>query len=291
MDDKVHTYSYLDFAIATGEWDNAALTELDNFINNIENGRKHFNRYYNSLLRWQPDGLRKSGRANEAAAVILARFKSAGNPQPSDTRPKRKESPIRRFQRRQREGQEQERIIESWAKANDLWLNDYTDPSGKKAYSLENLMESQWDYLDGGSESRVFRYDKNRVIKSVNLSHYDGNLQMALDKFIFQNVLAPNAGLEVVGFGRDSLGQFQIIALQPLIPGSELTEEEFALFVSRQTIKEINGWYNLGGFKVTDIAPYNILKYKNEYFIIDADYRLSEDEEAVDNRIEFYQMN
>jgi hypothetical protein len=167
-----------------------------------------------------------------------------------------------------------------------LWLNDYTDPSGKKADTLENLMESQWDYIDGGSESRVFRYDENRVIKSVNLSHYDGNLQMALDKFIFQNVLAPNAGLEVVGFGRDSLGLFQIIALQPLIQGSELTEEEFALFVSRQTIKEINGWYNLGGFKVTDIAPYNILKYKNEYFIIDADYRLSEDEEDVDNRIE-----
>ena len=285
MDNKTHAYSYLDFAIATGEWHSAALTELDNIINDIENGRKRFNRYHNSLLRWQPNGLRRSGRANEAAAVILARFKSTGNPQPSDTHPKRKESPIRRFQRRQREGQEQERIIESWAKANDLWLNDYTDPSGKKADTLENLMESQWDYIDGGSESRVFRYDENRVIKSVNLSHYDGNLQMALDKFIFQNVLAPNAGLDVVGFGRDSLGQFQIIALQPLIQGSELTDEEFALFVSRQTIKEINGWYNLGGFKVTDIAPYNILKYKNEYFIIDADYRLSEDEEAVDNRI------
>ena len=63
---------------------------------------------------------------------------------------------------------------------------------------------------------------------------------MALDKFIFKNVLAPNAGLEVVGFGRDSLGLFQIIALQPLIQGSELTEED----------------------------------------------RLSEEEEAVDNRIE-----
>ena len=286
MENKTHSYSYLDRAISSGEWDNAALTELDNLINDIENGRKRFNRYYYSLLRWQLDGLRRSGCANEAAAVILARFKSTGNPQPSDTRPKRKESPIRRFQRRQREGQEQERIIESWAKANDLWLNDYIDPSGKKADTLENLMESQWDYFDGGSESRVFRYDENRVIKSVNLSHYDGNLQMALDKFIFQNVLAPNAGLEVVGFGRDSLGHFQIIALQPLIQGSELTEEEFALFVSRQTIKETNGWYNLGCFKVTDIAPYNILKYKNEYFIVDADYRLSEDDEAVDNRIE-----
>ena len=60
MDDKVHTYSYLDFAIATGEWHNAALTELDNIINDIENGRKRFNRYHNSLLRWQPDGLRKA---------------------------------------------------------------------------------------------------------------------------------------------------------------------------------------------------------------------------------------
>ena len=64
MDNKTHAYSYLDSAIATGEWHSAALTELDNLINDIENGRKRFNRYHNSLLRLQPNGLRRSGRAN-----------------------------------------------------------------------------------------------------------------------------------------------------------------------------------------------------------------------------------
>ena len=282
---------HLDHAIATGEWSQEALAELDNLINDIENGRKRFGRYDKNVLRGQFDGFRRSGRANEAATVILARTKDAGNPQSSDSLAKRKESPIKRFQRRQCEGRKQERIIEAWAKACGLWLNDYTDPDGNKADTLENLMDSQWDYIDGGSESKVYRYDTNTVIKSVNLSHYDGNLLMALDKFSLQNVLAPNAGLMVVGFGRDSLGHFQIIAFQPLIIGSELTNNEFNDFVSKQQIKEQNGWYNLGSFKITDLAPYNILKYRNlatnkdEFFIIDADYRLTEDEDKIDNGI------
>lgn len=74
MDNKTHAYSYLDSAIATGEWHSAALTELDNIINDIENGRKRFNRYHNSLLRWQPNGLRRSGRAREKTFRFFGAF-------------------------------------------------------------------------------------------------------------------------------------------------------------------------------------------------------------------------
>ena len=35
----------IDRAIATGEWSQEALTELDNLINDIENGRKVFKRF------------------------------------------------------------------------------------------------------------------------------------------------------------------------------------------------------------------------------------------------------
>lgn len=108
---------------------------------------------------------------------------------------------------------------------------------------------------------------------------------MALDKVFFHNIISPNASLEVVGFGRDNLGHFRIVLLQPYIQGDELTDSEFETFKQKQNLKEENGFYNFGYFRATDIAPYNIKKHNNEYFIIDADFRLNKDDFAIDNSI------
>ena len=285
------TFNNIDKAIETGEWNQEALDELNNLITDIENGTAVFNRYDSSLLGQERKTFRKLGKIYESAATLLGIHASTSRQKSGDKKRKRKESPLNRFLRRQKEGKKQEEIIEAWAKANDLWLNDYTDEQGNKANSLEELMDSQWGYFDGQSESKCYRYDDKTVIKSINLSHYDDNLQMALDKFLLQQNLDPNGGLEIVGFGRDSLGHFQIIALQQFIDGVELTDVEFEEFKKNQDLKEENGWYNLGKFKVTDLMPYNIMKYHNkdtgktEYVIIDADYRLSQEESEIDNSI------
>ncbi|MCQ2076632.1 MAG: hypothetical protein MJZ20_06330 [Bacteroidaceae bacterium] len=267
------------------------IDELNNLIKDIENGRKEFRRYNKELLRGKYNAFSRSGEANEGASLLLARDAGRNQAEYANQGAKREESAKERFERRQKEGRRQEKIIEAWAKANDLWLNDYEDPDGNTANSLEDLLNSQWSFMINGSEADVYRYDENTVLKSINLSHYDDNLQMALDKFVLHNAISPNAPLEVVGFGRDSLGHFRIIALQPYIKGTELTDKEFNAFLKELGTTEDNGWHNLSYFKVTDIAPYNIKKYHNtttgkyEYGIIDADFRLLEEDANVDNSI------
>ncbi|MBO4589574.1 MAG: hypothetical protein J5698_01195 [Bacteroidaceae bacterium] len=264
-----------------------ALSELENLINSIENEEKSYNRF---LLRNQQYAFKRSGRIYETASVILGRKAETGRNKSSDKGRKREESAVEKARRREREGKEQERLIESWAKSQDLWLNDYEDPDGNKADSLEDLMASQWIFLDRGSEATVYIYDENTVIKTMNLSHYDNNLFRAMDRIVLHNTLSPNTALEVVGFGRDSLGHFQIIALQPFIQGQELTDDEFVEF-KRKLNSEEEGWHYVDNFKITDIAPYNILKYynqqtgRNEYAIIDADYWIDVEDSDIDNSI------
>jgi hypothetical protein len=210
----------------------------------------------------------------------LGRYTERKRTESSNKNGERKESAAERRQRWEEEGKQQESIIESWAKVNDLWINDYQDPDGNRANSLEDLMESQWDYFDRGSEAIAYMFDDSTVIKAINLSHYDNNLMRALDKIALHNTLSPNTALEVVGFGRDALGHFQIVALQPYIQGEELSDAEFDEFRNQLGTKESEGWYYIDNYKITDLAPYNIKKYHNpitntdEYFIIDADYQL-----------------
>ena len=157
------TFNNIDKAIETGEWNQEALDELNNLITDIENGTKIFRRYDSSLLGQKQTTFRRGGRIYESASVILGRNSENGKQRPENQSSKKRESPLKRLQRRQREGKDQERIIEAWAKANDLWLNDYTDEQGNKANSLEDLMESQWEHLKDdddniidGSESTVY---------------------------------------------------------------------------------------------------------------------------------------
>lgn len=280
------TFNVIDKAIETGEWNQEALDELNNLINDIENGKKEYRRYGKEILGESSKTYRRGGQAYEGATLLLGIYASTIQKEHGDKGGKRKESPIKKYQRRKQQGKEQERIIESWAKANDLWVNDYTDENGNKANTLEDLMSSQWQHLGGQSESVVYKYDDNTLIKSINLSHYNDNLQMALDKIILHNMTEPKCHLEVVGFGRDSMGNFQIITLQKFIDGVELTDNEFKEFIDLLDVKETNGWYDLGGYKVSDLSPYNILKTKDgKYYIIDADFRLSQDEFDIDNSI------
>lgn len=167
-------------------------------------------------------------------------------------------------------------MIEAWAKANNLWFNDYTDPDGNKAKTLEDLFNSQWPFYDLGSEAANYRYDENTLIKTINLSHYNDNPGLLLDRIALFNELFPGVGLDVVGFGRDSLGHFKVIALQRFVEGQELTDDELDKAISSLPVKLIDkgAWYETedGLANLTDLAEYNILKDKDgNYFVIDCD--------------------
>jgi len=256
--------SEVDNAIKTGKWSKQALNKVENLVNKIENGEIIFKRR-----------AQETGSSNEkvngiyaAASLLLRGHEKSASQKYRDSKEK--------FNSESKEGREQERIIEAWAKAADLWLNDYTDENGNKAKSLEDLLESQWDYIDQGSEAEVRRFDDNTIIKSINMSHYNDNVTRLIDKIGIHNQLFPETALSIVGFGRDSLGHFRVIVTQPYVKGQQLTDAEFDDFIKKHNLKLVNGVATSmdGSVSITDLAPYNIIKDINgEYQVIDADYR------------------
>lgn len=148
------------------------------------------------------------------------------------------ENPQEKYARLAKEGKRQEVILEDWAKAADLWLNDYTDPDGNKANTLDDLLRSQWEYMDQGSEAEVYRFDQDTVLKSLNLSHSNDNPQQLLDKIALFNQLFPETSLSVVVFGRDYVGHFRVLITQRLIRGSEGLSGFKNVFTSNNMVKQ-----------------------------------------------------
>lgn len=126
---KLNTiFASVDKAIATNSWSEEALKQLDNLINNLENGRILFERFPQAALR----GFHEGGRINEAASLLLRGSKS---PDSKNTR-----SFTERYERDKREQPIQERIIESCAKTNDSL--DYIYEQGNKANKPEDLIST-----------------------------------------------------------------------------------------------------------------------------------------------------
>lgn len=256
------TLESIDNAVQTGQWSNSAIDNLNNLVKSIKDGEVDFERTVGERFSFT-SGI---SEAHAGASIITRGAYGSSETKPGDAK--------QQYERDAAQGKQQEKAVESWAKANDLWLNDYTDEEGNKADTLENLLNSQWQYFDQGSEAEVFRYDDNTVLKSINLSHSNDNVAKQLDKIAIFNNLFPETALQVVGFGRDSLGHFRIIALQPLVRGSELSDADLKDFHSKYPMTVQGPWSKTkdGSALVTDLSPSNILKDADgNYFVIDAD--------------------
>lgn len=121
-------FASVDKAIATNSWSEEALNQLDNLINDLENGRILFKRFPQAAMR----GFRQGGRINEEASLLLRGSKSSGR--------KNTLSFTESYERDKREQPIQERIIESCAKTNDSL--DYIYEQGNKANKPEDLIST-----------------------------------------------------------------------------------------------------------------------------------------------------
>ena len=248
--------------IRSGHWTQTDINNYNNLLNQISDGKIIFRR---TAQEGRPFSANCS-LAHAGASLILRRNDGTETPQRRD--------PLSEYEREAAEGREQERLIEAWAKANDLWLNDYVDPDGNKAATLEDLLQSQWIYWNHGSEAEVYIYDSETVLKSINLSHVNDNPGNFLDRIALFNNYFPATALEIVGFGRDSLGHFRTIALQRFIIGIELTEAELDDFLRKLPMRDIGAWYETEDRQAqfSDLSTYNILSDKDgNYIVIDAD--------------------
>lgn len=271
----------LDIAMKTGKWTKETIDEFNNLIKKIQDEKVDTKRGVGEGRSFS------SGRSeiHEGASLLLRTDEG--------TNEEKRRNPKEQYDFDAAEGREQERLLEAWAKAADLWLNDYEDAKGNKATTLEDLLNSQWDYLNIGSEAEVYRYDDKTVIKSINLSHSNDNPGKLLDRIAMFNVLFPSTAMEVVGFGRDSQGHFRVIITQPFIEATELTDEDLEEFHKKYNLEQIGGWFKtkIPNVYVTDLSPSNILKDKDgRYYIIDADVKYDSEASTTNPALEKFKM-
>lgn len=255
-------------AISTGNWTEETKQELNDIINQIENGTLLFQRFPQKL------GAKITGVLAQAETLV------SGGPQSTSSEGFGDKAKL--FKARQAEGKIQEQIIESWAKKEGLWLNDYTDKNAKPYASLEKVLSSEYEESYGGSEALIYQDKEHQeVVKAISLLHNDDNVQMALDRIVLHNTIFPSTSYTIIGFGRDSLGHFRIIAKQKFIQGESTEASEINGFVKNFGLEEKDGWFYTQNemFRITDLSPLNVLKDENgELQVIDCDIELKNKE-------------
>ena len=123
------------------------------------------------------------------------------------------------FKREQQLGKIQEKRIEDWAKTIGCWV-DKVDKTFEQTFG-EQLAE--------GGEAHV--YDNgNTIIKRIGLDYYILP-ELALDRITLHNTLLPATRLTVLGFGRTTENDFQIIVQQPFIHGTSLADDEIRNYI------------------------------------------------------------
>ena len=232
--------STIDKAINVNNWTKEALDTLKDL--NTED-------YGKILKQFSQEELRSSNGVLAQAETILARGGNQADRGNSQT------------YNAERAG-EQEQQVESWAKANNLWYNNYQE---SKDGSLESVIETEGGLLsnNSGSEAMMF-YTKNPfeegIIKAISTDHYN-NLQGLLDKIILHNSIFPETAYTVLGFGKDKGGVFRIIVRQKFVRGTEPSVKEINKFVEKLGLEKKGGWYyTKDGKKLTDLNPKNIIK-------------------------------
>lgn len=263
-------------AAVSGEWTPTAINELDNLIKDIEDGKINYQRFPKEAT----GGWIKGGRANEAASILVRASKSTSREIAFTV--------AERYERDKREQPVQERIVEEWAKAVDLWHDNLDTINGKKK-------------LAEGGEAKVFYNDGDVNVTKIISTDYFITPQFALDRITLHNTLFPAAYMEVVGFGRDSDGEFQFLVEQPFIQGEPATQAEIDKFITMAGFeKSDEDWghtFITEDFYVSDLHDENVIKVgKGIFIVIDADLRLNTPDldrngrYEIDNYLAFYNI-
>ena len=249
------TFNVINKAKESGKWTPEALKTLDNLITDIENGKVTYQRFPQEASRASYQG----GRANEAASILLSTNESSDSRNPRAVR--------ERYERDKREQPIQERIVEAWAKAKGIWHDNLDTIEGK-------------EQIGKGGEAKVFANDGDINVTKILSTEYFVTPQFALDRITLHNTLFPEAPLKVLGFGRNSKGEFQFLVEQPFIQGKHATKKEIHDFISKmgftKTDKDRGNTFISDDLYLSDLHDENVIKTANNTLVvIDADLRLN----------------
>lgn len=244
MENKGHTYSYLDRAISTLAWDNAALTELNNLVKDIENGKRIFKRF----CKRGSYAFKSSGSRATKASIILRESSDASCTTQRLTK-------LRRRLRDEAVRPTQERIIETWSRAEGFWYDD-----------VAKYVENHRILANHSSEAIVYFGGSYTLTKTISLTHFD-NPQLAIDRIILHNMYFPDTAIKVEGFGRTDYGDFQIIVSQPFVIGikPELDDIKKVIELYGFTQQRTPTTYKNDHYVISDLHQGNVLHVTDFY--------------------------
>lgn len=129
-----------------------------------------------------------------------------------------------------------------------------------------------------GGEAKVYDHGAT-LIKSIGLDYFIQPI-FALDRIALHNAYFPETRLTVLGFGRDSRGEFKIIAEQPFIDGQPVSDDEIAEYMQQMGFKLKNprNWtWATPEIYLSDMHDENVLRSNrtNTLFVVDCDIRIN----------------
>lgn len=166
-----------------------------------------------------------------------------------------------------KQGARQASLIESWARKTGIWLDDIDT----------SISTNLGDMIAEGGEAKV--YDNGAsLLKTIGLDYFILPIH-ALDRVSLHNAYFPETRLEVIGFGRDNLGEFKILVSQPFIVGNKVSDDEIREFMAKMgfELRNPRNWtYSTPEIYLSDMHDENVIRSSSgAMFVIDCDIRLN----------------
>jgi|GEM_PF-2002892 len=227
-------------------FNDVTLEQLDNIINEIQNGKEHTPTYGQNIGG-------DKGRIFLAAVVICGAGREANRTIPT--------SYFQRSKWSDRCGQ----LLEKWAKGVGCWIENAENYLTSKGYIRIDIETG---------ESIVFRdAEYTTAIKIMGANYYANMIDKSIDRIMLHNYLFPDTALEIIGFTYHH-GTTKVIAKQKFIQGIPASEDDVLLYIDEHfkgyDYDHTNGHFVKDGIEVGDIHEGNIVKTKDgELYVID----------------------
>ena len=139
------------------------------------------------------------------------------------------------------------------------------------------LLKSLGEHIAEGGEAKVYDHGST-LIKSIGLDYFIQPI-FALDRIALHNTYFPETLLTVVGYGRDSDGNFNVIVEQPFIDGLPVSDDEIADYMRQMgfELKNPRNWtYATPDIYLSDMHDENVIRSATgTIFVVDCDIRIN----------------
>lgn len=239
--------------IIKDDYNPKGLTILEDYADKFINGKQIFKRFSPR----EQQGCAEGGQAHVIATII------AGAENSSDPITQGGKQLKGIFQL----GAQQAALIERWARNSGMWIENLD----------QTLISNMGNEIAEGGEAKV--YDSGSyLVKSIGLDYFILPIH-ALDRISLHNAYFPETKMEVIGFGRDSRGDFRILVSQPFIEGIRMTDKEIEEYLHKMGFKLQNprNWtYITPEIYLSDMHDENVIKdYNGTVYVLDCDIRLN----------------